>query len=109
MIYIKCTRHTIRFQKAQAARRVYIKDIELSAQELRDHDQDTGLVPPISTQLNKVHYTIDFCQMVTLPHYARQMGQLYFVTGRKVHIFGVRIDGKPCQYNYLIDENQSIG
>jgi hypothetical protein len=55
------------------------------------------------------HYTFDYSQMVTIPRHSRQIGQLYFVSGRKVQIFGVRIDGIPQQLNYLIDEDQSIG
>lgn len=37
------------------------------------------------------------------------MGPLYFRTRRKVQIFGIRNDSLARQYNYLIDEDQSIG
>ena len=39
------------------------------------------------------HYTFDFSQCVSLPHYSRQVGPLYFLTLRKVQIFGFRISG----------------
>ncbi|XP_060568543.1 uncharacterized protein LOC132727145 isoform X2 [Ruditapes philippinarum] len=55
------------------------------------------------------HFTFDFCQNVSLPHHARQMGPLYFLTLRKVQIFGFRIDGIPKQLNFLIDENETVG
>lgn len=55
------------------------------------------------------HFTFDFAQSVGIPHHARQMGPLYFASLRKVHIFGMRIDGQSRQLNFLIDENESIG
>ena len=59
--------------------------------------------------LENVHYTFDFAQSVGLPHHARQMGPLYFLSLRKIHIFGIIIEGLPVQYNYLVDEAQTIG
>ena len=56
-----------------------------------------------------VHFTFDFSQNVSLPHYSRRIGPLYFLTLRKVQIFGVRVDSIPRQLNFLIDEDQSIG
>ena len=47
--------------------------------------------------------------MVTQSHHVRQMGPLYFMSPRKIQIFGVRLDGTPLQLNYLIDEDESIG
>jgi hypothetical protein len=56
-----------------------------------------------------IHLTFDFSQNVSVPHYARQPGPLYFLTLRKIQIFGVRIDGIPRQLNCLIDEDQTLG
>jgi hypothetical protein len=64
---------------------------------------------PCTSDLSKVHYTFDYSQNVTIPHHSQQMGPLYFVTGRKIQIFGVRVDSVSQQYNYLIDEDESIG
>ncbi|XP_053379714.1 uncharacterized protein LOC123532084 [Mercenaria mercenaria] len=55
------------------------------------------------------HYTFDFSQNVALPHRSRQIGPLFFLTLRKVQLFGFRIDGIPRQLNFLIDEDQTIG
>ena len=55
------------------------------------------------------HYTFDFCQNVALPHHSRQMGPLYFLSLRKVQIFGVRIDWIGKQLNFLLDESETIG
>ena len=56
-----------------------------------------------------MHFTFDFSQNVTLPHFSRQIGPLYFLTLRKIQIFGVRVDSIPCQLNFLIDEDQTLG
>ncbi|KAJ8317541.1 hypothetical protein KUTeg_005445 [Tegillarca granosa] len=69
----------------------------------------SGIVPPLSTDFKHVHYTFDFSQSVNLPHYSRQMGPIYFITPRKTHIFGFRIDGTSEQLNFLIDESQTMG
>ncbi|KAH3789549.1 hypothetical protein DPMN_167730 [Dreissena polymorpha] len=56
-----------------------------------------------------VHFTFDFSQNVSLIHFSRQIGPLYFHTLRKVQIFGVRVDSIPRQLNVLIDKDQTIG
>ena len=37
------------------------------------------------------------------------MGPLYFLSLRKVQLFGFRVDGEPKQLNFMIDENETIG
>jgi len=54
------------------------------------------------------HYKFDFSQCVSLPHYSRQVGPLYFLTLRKVQLFGFRISGGQ-QLNFLVDETDTIG
>lgn len=54
------------------------------------------------------HYTFDFSQSVSLPHYSRQMGPLYFLTLRKVQNFRFRISGGN-QLNFLLDESETLG
>ncbi|KAJ8315738.1 hypothetical protein KUTeg_007888 [Tegillarca granosa] len=71
--------------------------------------RQSGIVPPLSTDFKHVHYTFDFSQSVNLPHHSRQMGLIYFITPRKTHIFGFRIDGTSEQLNFLIDESQTMG
>ena len=78
-------------------------------EEIRGYERPAGPVPPLSTDFTRVHYTFDYSQNVALPNHSQQMGPLFFVTRRKVQIFGVRIDSVPHQYNYLIDEDQTIG
>ena len=55
------------------------------------------------------HLTFDFAQQATIPHHARQVGALYFKVPRRIQIFDVANEAVPCQYNYLVDENETIG
>ncbi|KAH3831890.1 hypothetical protein DPMN_105162 [Dreissena polymorpha] len=57
----------------------------------------------VSDPVRYCHFTFDLSQSVSLPHYGRQMGQIYFMTLRKVQIFGFRKSGNK-QLNFLIDE-----
>ncbi|XP_061178380.1 uncharacterized protein LOC133187022 [Saccostrea echinata] len=94
---------------AQKERYLYKKLVKDSLEELQDIDRQEHHNQPLSSDMTKVHYTFDFSQSVALPHHARQMGALYFLTLKKVHIFGFRVDDKPMQYNYLIGENETLG
>ena len=94
-------------EKAQLERGVYKQSIKCAFDETPPRDE--GAIPPVSKDLHKIHYTFDFSQQVTIPHHYRQMGPLYFMTPRRVQLFGVRLDGASLQYNYLIDEDQTIG
>ena len=67
------------------------------------------LIPPCTNDLYEVHYTFYIAQSLTVPHHARPEGQLYFVTPRKVQLFGVCIEGAASQVNDLIDEDCAIG
>jgi len=88
---------------------VYKTCIASSKGELEGTPVPEEPVPPCTTELRHVHYTFDFAQNVCIPHHSRQMGPLYFLTTRKVHIFGVRDDGARKQYNYIVDEGETIG
>ncbi|XP_053386664.1 uncharacterized protein LOC128550843 [Mercenaria mercenaria] len=83
---------------AQKERQVYNDCIKMAKESYQNENLE-----------KYVHYTFDFCQNVSIPHHSRQMGPLYFLTLRKVQIFGFRIDRMPKQLNFLIDENETIG
>ena len=73
---------------AQAERDVYHTRVELS----RLHPQ------------NLLHLTIDFAQKLLLPLFKDQPGQLYYLTGLKLDIFGVANDTTGVQQNYFLTE-----
>lgn len=108
-MYFIALRHNLTFQSAQRERQVYKTSITEACEEVNGYVRPEGPVPPLSTDFTKVHYTFDYSQSITIPHHSRHMGPLYFISGRKIQIFGVRLDSTSKQFNYLIDEHQSIG
>lgn len=88
---------------------VYKTCVTKAKEELSNIVIPCAPVAPLSSDYQHVHVTFDFAQGVSIPHFARQIGALYFLTPRKVQIFGVRFDGFPLQLNYLIDEDQTLG
>ena len=59
--------------------------------------------------MQHLHITFNFALHVTLPHHTRMMGPLYFLSLKKIQIFGVCYEGARKQYNYLISEEETIG
>ncbi|XP_056016758.1 uncharacterized protein LOC125653193 [Ostrea edulis] len=51
----------------------------------------------------------DYKRHIEVSQDSRQEGPLYFTSPRKVQLFGVCMEGVAEQYNYLIDENCTIG
>lgn len=88
---------------------IYNDAVKHAREEMETNERPQGLVPPCSTDLRNVHYTFDFAQALAVPHHARQEGPLYFLTPRKVQLFGVAIEGQYKQLNYVVDEDQGIG
>ncbi|XP_052760849.1 uncharacterized protein LOC128203463 [Mya arenaria] len=58
-----------------------------------------------------VHYSFDYAQQVLYPHYAQQVGKLFFKTPRKCGCFGVCCESSGTQILYLLDESvgKSVG
>ncbi|XP_060555741.1 uncharacterized protein LOC132716472 [Ruditapes philippinarum] len=67
-------------QLAQEERNLYLTLIRQSKTAL----ETAALLGNIPSTM---HYTFDFAQNVTLPHHARQMGPLYFLSLKKVTIY----------------------
>ena len=68
-----------------------------------------GLGKNIACSRNiEMHYSFDFAQQVHYPSDPFQPGPVYFLTGRKLGIFGVHCEGVTKQVNYLLDEAVSI-
>ncbi|CAC5399423.1 unnamed protein product [Mytilus coruscus] len=97
-------------QSARTEREYYKLCTQRARDELKLAESPIGKYnTPCSTNFENVHYTFDFSQYVILPHSSQQVGALYFLTPRKVQIFGVCDENFPMQTNYLIDEQQTIG
>ena len=52
-----------------------------------------------------MHYSFDFAQQVHYPSDPMQPGPVYFLTPRKLGIFGVHCEGVTQQVNYLVGES----
>ena len=96
-------------EEARREREVYKTCVQESKEELLGYVCPNRPVQHQTSNLTKMHYTFDFAQSLILPHHARQIGQIYFTTPRKMHLFGVRLDGLSMQMNYMIDEDETIG
>ncbi|XP_062571245.1 uncharacterized protein LOC134233284 [Saccostrea cucullata] len=102
--------HTaIHLNKAEREHKHYIKCIEEARIEHRNLFLENAPHIACSTEYVKAHYTFDFAQNVTVPHHSRQVGPLFFETPRKIQIFGICMEVSSTQYNYLLDEDQTIG
>ncbi|CAC5366757.1 unnamed protein product [Mytilus coruscus] len=87
-------------EAARRERELYNEWLSKSREEFSNYNQ--------RKILKNVHYTIDFAQSISLPHHTDQVGQLHFLSGRKVKVFGVCMEGKRKKYNYLVDEDEGI-
>ena len=43
-----------------------------------------------------------------MPHFDQQPSQIYFLTARKVHLFGIQNELNGEQINYVLDENELL-
>ena len=86
--------HIVRVQRE---RRVYQECVAKAKEGLQGVPIPEEPVPPMSSDYEGAHVTFDFAQGVLIPHHARQIGALYFLTPRRVQVFGVRFDGFPLQ------------
>ncbi|XP_070174272.1 uncharacterized protein [Littorina saxatilis] len=94
-------------EKVDEERLLYRRQTAVS-KEVVAEQRVTSLGPnqPCSRDIT-MHYSFDFAQQVHIPHSPYQPGPIYFMTPRKVGIFGVNCEGLPQQINYLIDEGAS--
>lgn len=99
----------LHIEEARREREAYKMCVDASKEELLGYVRQDSEIQHRSSNLLKMHYTFDFAQSLILPHHARQIGQLYFTTPRKIRLFGVRLDGLSMQLNYMIDEDETIG
>lgn len=96
--------------QAQLEHEAYVSSVKRSREEISQYgNRPAGVLSPCSQDINSMHYTIDFAQQVSLPQHSRQVGPLYFATPRKIQVFGVSMEGCHAQYNYLVDESETIG
>ena len=52
------------------------------------------------------HYSYDWAQNIYVPHSDRK---IYYLSPRKVHLFGIQDEAVREQINYVLDEDEIIG
>ena len=55
------------------------------------------------------HYSYDRAQNVHVPHSDQQIDKVYYLSARKVHLFGIQDEAVRQQINYVLDENELLG
>ncbi|VDI80170.1 Hypothetical predicted protein, partial [Mytilus galloprovincialis] len=73
--------------------------------QLPDNQRNRGQ-PPLSFE-GSMHYSFDYAQQIRYPHYAQQVGPLFFKTPRKYQCFGVCAVGSGPDI-YLVDESERL-
>ena len=66
------------------------------------------VIAPATNSIN-VHYPFGFAQQVRYPSNPLQPGPIYFLTPRKVTIFGICCEAIPRQVHFIIDEACETG
>ena len=98
-------------------RSIYKGKLELCKREVQGHfvvggvfvpPPPHGMIAPASNSIS-AHYSFDFAQQVHYPSNPLQPGPIYFLTPRKVAIFGVCCETILRQVNFLIDEASDTG
>jgi hypothetical protein len=44
-----------------------------------------------------------------VPHSDQQIGKVYYLSARKVHLFGIQDEAVHEQINYVLNENELLG
>ncbi len=98
--------------KAKLERSYYNKNTKLAEESRKLIEQN------YSSSLSKVsycsidaiaHYSYDWAQNVHVPHSDQQIGKVYYLSARKVHLFGIQDEAVREQINYVLDENELLG
>ena len=92
-----------------ALERTYYRDLVKSAKIAAEQQGVATLRQsnPCSKHM-AMHYSFDFAQQVHFPSDPIQPGPVFFLTPRKLGIFGIHCEGVTQQVNYLVDEGVSI-
>jgi hypothetical protein len=98
--------------KAKLERNYYNKNTKLAEEHRKLIDQNYSAVedriPYCSTDA-VAHYSYDWAQNVHVPHSDQQIGKVYYLSARKVHLFGIQNEAVRKQINYVLGENELLG
>ena len=63
----------------------------------------------ISYQEVKLIIVVLTLQNIHVPHSDQQVSKIYYLSPRKVHLFGIQDEAVREQINYILDEGEIIG
>ena len=96
--------------KAKLERNYYNKNTKLAEEQRKlvaqNYIQGTTQYCSIDAT---AHYNYDWAQNVHVPHSDQQVGKIYYLNCRKVHLFGIQNEATREQLYYVLNENKIIG
>jgi len=97
--------------KAKLERNYYNKNTKLAEEQRKLVDEQftiRGKADYCSVDAT-AHYSYDWAQNVHVPHSDQQVSKIYYLSPRKVHLFGIQDEAVREQINYVLDEDEIIG
>jgi len=98
--------------KAKLERNYYNKNTKLAEEQRKLVDDNyavTGGKADYCSVDATAHYSYDWAQNVHVPHSDQQVSKIYYLSPRKVHLFGIQDEAVREQINYVLDEDEIIG
>ena len=97
--------------KAKLERNYYNKNTKLAEEQrklVNEHFTTRSKTDYCSVDAT-AHYSYDWAQNVHVPHSDQQVSKIYYLSPRKVHLFGIQDEAVREQINYVLDEDEIIG
>ena len=95
--------------KAKTERNYYNKNTKLAEQQRKLVDDNYAVTADYCSIDATAHYSYDWAQNVHVPHSDQQVSKIYYLSPRKVHLFGIQDEAVREQINYVLDEDEIIG
>jgi hypothetical protein len=95
--------------KAKLERNYYNKNTKLAEEHRKLIDQNYSAVEdriPYCSTDTVAHYSYDWAQNLHVPHSDQQIGKVYYLSARKVDLFGIQNEAVRKQINDVLDENK---
>src|SRR5438128_1645946 len=88
--------------KSKLERNYYIKNTKLAEQQRKLVNEHfiTGNKANYCSVDATAHYSYDWAQIVHVPHSDQQVSKIYYLSPRKVHLFGIQDEAVREQINY---------
>ncbi len=107
-----CIEESLRHLTIVEHERCYYRDIIKKCREQITHEvlsKCLRSMPKPCTENIELHISFDYAQQILLPCDSQQIGELYFLAGYKVALFGIAVEPINKFYLYIIPEACSTG